>query len=222
MFSRFLKVPLRLIKFPSDRNKLLVAFSNGDIEIQTLYGEILQPKRYALFIEANEVCMKPCATKIKFSIFFNEAFLVGWDNFNVSLFITSLSVPIKTWDLCFASEESKFCPKSNSMVDIQWSPYKSTVFFILIGDDFFLFDLSINDHRPLIHEKIKRKFSSQESSKDQFLFDQDNGTFIFLSAEENKIFSSKKLTPSFFRSRFMSTYSDDISLQKYIKNKMKR
>lgn len=215
-------LPSGITFFPNNFSDYLKCFPSGYIEHHSLHGKARSPRKYFVHEPNQNTSSKLHITNIQFSPFNADIFLVGSDDCSICIFHKSLSLPLNRWyGWYLSSEEGISSRQSRISMEIFWSPFKSSVFFAIIDSHIFLFDVAVNEHGPILDQKIDLRVEcSGNRMRKQILFDPMNRMLLFSPSDPSNVFCEMKLSQ-----QHMSDFSTDFDgrlslLETYVREKM--
>ncbi|KAI8855096.1 hypothetical protein BC829DRAFT_109737 [Chytridium lagenaria] len=161
---------------PDNVTTFLVGTNTGDILHESRFREPCYPRVYDQNFNPAPLISKSCdldneslvqvvdpVTSLDFSPHHPDIFLAGYGSGGVALFHKSRSSPLTRWSLDWlsaedpktpwggggSSKQQKSCTKNPSVVQLQWSPHRPSVFYVL--DDtstIYVWDLVEQSHEP--------------------------------------------------------------------------
>ena len=144
---------LGLIPLPWAPTKFMVRTSDGRLLHLSRFGSAGPPREYTCGtqIEPSRV------TSIDCSQLTSGYFVVGCENGSIRLYHQKVSYPLDTWSSqCVQSRaQTKDTFTQPSIVQVQWSPRRASMFFALDSASYFhIFDLLRNDKAPVLSERV--------------------------------------------------------------------
>ncbi|KNC46958.1 dynein [Thecamonas trahens ATCC 50062] len=117
---------------------------------------------------------------------------VQWNPFHPSIFISASSDwTVKIWDHALKTPLMSF-DLNNSVGDVAWAPYSSTVFAACTADGkIYVFDLSVNRHEPLCDQKVVRK-----ARLTHLAFNPDPDNYTLIVGDDRGVVRSFRLSPN--------------------------
>jgi len=138
--------------YPWDPNKFVILGSDGRLLQRSRFGAPPSPRTFT----GGNACHATC---VHSSPFLSGYFLAGYADGYIRLFNAEFETPLTTWHASHAqhsSTKAKPLSEATRIVQVQWSPQRPSVFFVLDSEPcLHAFDLLQDGTAPIFSEPIK-------------------------------------------------------------------